>query len=91
MRCALSLSTTHIPTAYSTAAQVCACTKEPADFDDTWKAKVVADTGAHYLKPRATSKGAALATWKADQHVSPGAYEHGRPTRSKLSIRGVAA
>lgn len=60
---------------------VCECTKESATFSEAWKAKVVADTGDHYLQPPAPPPGALAGqpTWF-----------HAKPTRSKLSIPGVA-
>ena len=47
-----------------------------ATFDDDWKAKVVADAGAHYLKPASD--------------LAAASRLHNKPTRAKLTIRGVA-
>ena len=44
-----------------------------------WKAKVIADTGDHYLKPNAPNG-----------LTQGGGLLHAKPTRSKLTIRGVA-
>ena len=69
--------------------EVCGCKKTPAKFGELWKGKVVDDAGEHY---------------KADKDNCPCGRDpdghckkclvaldgHGRPTRDKLSIRGVA-
>ena len=58
---------------------VCECTKESAAFTDAWKAKVIADTGTHYLQPA------------AELSSAPAARRfHSKTARSKLSIPGVA-
>ena len=58
---------------------VCGCAKQSIDFTDTWKAKVIADTGDHYLKPNAPNG-----------LIQGGGLHHAKPTRPKLTIRGVA-
>jgi len=57
--------------------EVCGCEKASATFTDEWKAKVIADAGDHYRKPN-------------DDAVAVGKPLHGKPTRDKLTIRGVA-
>lgn len=59
--------------------KVCGCKKTHAKFGDAWKAKEVKDAGDHYRVP-----GGANA-------ARLGAPTHGKPSRDKLSIRGVAA
>lgn len=54
---------------------VCGCEKASAQFSDAWKTKLIADTGDKYLQP-------------ATAGMVEGAA-HARPTRPKLSIRGV--
>lgn len=56
--------------------QVCGCKKTSATFGDAWKGKVVVDAGALYKKP--------------DQPQQLSSC-HDKPTRPKLSIRGVAS
>jgi dipeptidase len=63
--------------------EVCGCKKTRATFGDAWKAKVVKDAGAHYRVPHAFEAATAIAT------AQPLAA-HGKPTRDKLSIQGVA-
>ena len=63
--------------------QVCGCKKTRATFGDDWKAKVVKDAGKHYRVPHAYEAAAAVST------AQPLAA-HGKPTRDKLSIQGVA-
>ena len=54
-------------------------TKESAAFTDAWKAKVIADTGTHYLQP------------PAELSSAPAARRfHSQTARSKLRIPGVA-
>jgi dipeptidase len=57
--------------------EVCGCTKTPAEFSDAWKASLLADpkTEAHYALPDGPVGGAAA---------------HGRASRPKLTIKGVA-
>ncbi len=59
--------------------EVCGCDKPSATFNDAWKAKVVADDGDHYLVPNQK-----LPLIAASQH-------HNKPTRNKLTIRGVSS
>ena len=59
--------------------QVCECKKESTTFSDAWKAKVIADTGDHYLQPA------------SERPMVEGAAAAGPQTRPKLSIPGVAA
>ena len=54
--------------------EVCGCKKQSAAFGDAWKAKVISDAGSHYREP--------------DSFDAP--RLHDKPTRPKLSIRGVA-
>ena len=61
---------------------VCGCTKERATFSDAWKTKVIADTGDHYLQPPSPPSMEVEAEADA-RHL------HDKPTRPKLSIRGV--
>lgn len=66
--------------------EVCGCSKTKTTFGDAWKEKVIADTGDKYKKPSqgGTANPALLLPHSARPH-------HARPTRSKLSIRGVAS
>ena len=63
--------------------EVCGCSKKSATFGDAWKRKVVIDAGKHYAAP-STGDGEVEAAGVCDAC-------HGKPTRDKLSIRGVAA
>lgn len=60
--------------------EVCGCDKPSVEFEDAWKTKVVADDGEHYKVPNQAPYQARLG---AGRH-------HTKPTRDKLSIRGVA-
>ena len=73
--------------------EVCGCRKAPARFGDDWKGKVVEDTGAHYREPQcqagrpAHPSACAAAAGSGVASVAP----HGKPTRDKLTIRGVVS
>jgi len=56
--------------------EVCGCDKPSTTFTDAWKAKVVTDDGNHYRVP--------------NQAAQLRAHAHGKPTRDKMTIRGVA-
>ena len=58
---------------------VCGCSKQSANFSDAWKAKVIADTADHYLKPEVPNG-----------PVQGSGTHHTKPSRPKLTIRGVA-
>ena len=58
---------------------VCGCSKQSANFTDAWKAKVIADTADHYLKPEVPNG-----------PVQGSGTHHTKPSRPKLTIRGVA-
>ena len=73
--------------------EVCGCKKAPAKFGDDWKGKVVEDTGAHYREPQCQAgrpghpSACAAAAGSGVASVAP----HGKPTRDKLTIRGVVS
>ena len=62
---------------------VCGCQKTSAAFGEDWKRKVAQDAGAHYRVP---SDDKSLAAGAADACLAC----HEKPTRDKLTIRGVA-